>query len=227
MRAGDNAARPVEPGLVMPEQIEGEDLPHRSRAGFWSMITSEVMDHRHIVPRARGRVLELAGSPAGHYRHYKAEQVEALTILPGAAGGLPVNSEMLETGEFCFPVSAAADFHQLASHSFDCVVSTYYLCREREVHQTLGEIYRVLKPGGQLLFCEPGRHRNGFTALLQDWVTFAGRHALSGRHVNRPFFRLIKSAGFEIDLLERGTRLFHSSVLHHLYCGVALKQQVV
>src|SRR5512135_1981696 len=39
---------------------------------------------------------------------------------------------------------------------FDCVVSTWTLCSIPEVGRTLGEVYRVLKPGGRFVLLEHG-----------------------------------------------------------------------
>ena len=40
--------------------------------------------------------------------------------------------------------------------TFHCVVSTFTLCSIAGVGQALGEVYRVLKPGGRFLFFEHG-----------------------------------------------------------------------
>src|SRR6202158_4238674 len=39
---------------------------------------------------------------------------------------------------------------------FDCAVSTFTLCSIEDVGQALGEVYRVLRPGGRFLFLEHG-----------------------------------------------------------------------
>jgi ubiquinone/menaquinone biosynthesis C-methylase UbiE len=40
--------------------------------------------------------------------------------------------------------------------TFDCVVSTITLCSIAEVHAAMGELFRVLKPGGRFVFLEHG-----------------------------------------------------------------------
>ena len=44
-----------------------------------------------------------------------------------------------------------------ADATFDCVISTWTLCSIPEAGQALGQVYRVLKPGGRFLFLEHGR----------------------------------------------------------------------
>jgi SAM-dependent methyltransferase len=43
-----------------------------------------------------------------------------------------------------------------AAHTFDCLVSTFTLCSIAGVGRALGEVYRVLRPGGRFLFLEHG-----------------------------------------------------------------------
>src|SRR4029077_17296983 len=57
----------------------------------------------------------------------------------------------------------AVDQHVLSSERlpfeaerFDCVVSTFTLCSIDNVEQALGELQRVLKPGGRFLVLEHG-----------------------------------------------------------------------
>src|SRR6202035_300948 len=43
-----------------------------------------------------------------------------------------------------------------AAERFDCVVCTWTLCSIPDVQATLGEVLRVLKPGGGFVFIEHG-----------------------------------------------------------------------
>jgi ubiquinone/menaquinone biosynthesis C-methylase UbiE len=56
------------------------------------------------------------------------------------------------------------------SGRFDCVVTTWTLCSIPEVERALGEMRRVLKPGGRYLFIEHGRAESESTARWQDRI---------------------------------------------------------
>ena len=62
-----------------------------------------------------------------------------------AASGIEVDRQMLGGEELPFD-----------TEKFDCVVSTFTMCSIPEVGLALGEVYRVLRPGGRLLFLEHG-----------------------------------------------------------------------
>ena len=98
------------------------------------------------------------------------------------------------------------DFHHLnAEHlpfedeRFDTVVSTFTLCSIPDVVHALGEVRRVLKPGGQFLFLEHGRapdarSRAGRIGLNRTWMPVWG-----GCHLNRPMRELVAGAGLALD----------------------------
>ncbi len=94
------------------------------------------------------------------------------------------------------------DFHHLdAAHlpfkaaRFDTVVSTFTLCSIPDVVHALGEVRRVLKPGGQFLFLEHGRAPDPAVARWQDRLNPAWMPLAGGCHLNRPIRALVEDAG--------------------------------
>ena len=78
---------------------------------------------------------------------------------------------------------------------------SYALCTIPNPLPALGEIRRVLKPGGRLLFLEHGRSE-GWHGSLQDrlnrpWGCIAG-----GCNLNRQIDVLIAGAGFRFESLQ-------------------------
>lgn len=92
----------------------------------------------------------------------------------------------------------------LNDRSVDTVVSTYTLCTIPDVEAALGEIRRVLKPDGVLLFSEHGRAPNPGVRRWQDRVNPLWRLLAGGCNLNRDVPRLVHAAGFKLDRLEQG-----------------------
>jgi SAM-dependent methyltransferase len=70
--------------------------------------------------------------------------------------------------------------------------------------RSVGEVRRVLKPSGRLLFAEHGRAPDAGVARWQDRITPVWKHVAGGCHLNRKPDDLIRSAGFAVEALETG-----------------------
>lgn len=68
--------------------------------------------------------------------------------------------------------------------SFDVVVGSLVFCTIPDVDAALGEIARVLKPGGELRFLEHV-HADGWVGSVQDAVNPVWRRGAAGCHLNR------------------------------------------
>jgi ubiquinone/menaquinone biosynthesis C-methylase UbiE len=107
--------------------------------------------------------------------------------------------------------------------SFDCAVTTLTSCSLDNDDKPLREIYRVLKPGGRLLFLE---HGLSDSEAIRDWqrrITALQRRLCDGCHLNRGIDTLIRAAGFNVDemtnyCLEKVPRVFG-----YMYEGIASK----
>ena len=151
-----------------------------------------------LLAGARGRVLEVGaghGLNLPHYPHGVDELVltdPSPWMLERAPSGVEVRSAGLPS----LP---------LPDQSFDTVVCTYVLCSVPDPAAGLAEIWRVLAPGGSLLFLEHVRAGEG-TALgrVQDLIEVPHRLAAAGCHPNRRTEELLAASPLEVVALHRG-----------------------
>ena len=84
--------------------------------------------------------------------------------------------------------------------SFDTVVTSCTMCSVPDPVRALREIYRVLRPDGQLLMFEHMRSRNAVLGLALDAMTWFTRR--SGTDMNRDTLGNVNAAGFRITWVE-------------------------
>jgi len=88
------------------------------------------------------------------------------------------------------------------SGSIDHVLITWTMCTIPDVASALGELFRVLRPGGQVHFAEHGLSPDAKVAKWQDRLTPLQRRWAGGCHLNRPIDRLIEDAGFTVSRMD-------------------------
>ena len=149
---------------------------------------------RALAP-AHGRILEIGFGTGRNLTHYPptVRRIEAIDLDP--------DLDRVSMPRIAH-ASIEVDFHHLdAAHlpfdeaRFDTVVSTFTLCSIPDVVHALGEVRRVLKPGGQFLFLEHGRSPDAAVARWQDRLNRAWMPVWGGCHLNRPMRELIQAAG--------------------------------
>ncbi|MEU7900394.1 class I SAM-dependent methyltransferase [Nonomuraea sp. NPDC049152] len=87
--------------------------------------------------------------------------------------------------------------------SFDAVVMSLVLCCSPSAMETLQEVRRVLRTGGQLHFYEHQRSGNQVIALCENLVSPLWSRALGGCHPARDTLAALQHAGFAVDGVER------------------------
>jgi ubiquinone/menaquinone biosynthesis C-methylase UbiE len=170
----------------------------------WVMGKEEFQrQRRDALGGAYGTVLEIGLGTGLNLPHYPA-RVSWLTAVDPRLQ-LPKAIEARSVG-LSFPVEILRlDAERLSFEDarFDCVVSTWTLCTIPNVLAALGEVRRVLKPGGSFLFLEHGRSEDPKIARWQNWLTPIQKLVACGCHLDRRIDELIRAAGFSIELLER------------------------
>jgi ubiquinone/menaquinone biosynthesis C-methylase UbiE len=156
-----------------------------------------------IVPRARGRVLEVGVGSGLNLPLYDRANISKLYGLDPSldlqrlarrradAAGLPI--------EF-LPVSS--EEIPLADASIDTIVITYTMCSIPDAGRALAEMHRVLRPDGTLLFSEHGRSPDPGVVRWQDRLNPFWRRLSGGCNLNRAIPDLLGAAGFKLPELE-------------------------
>lgn len=157
-----------------------------------------------IVPRARGTVLEIGLGGGHNLPHYAVEEIErVIGVDPCEASwqlAQPKVSEVPFDVEF---LAASAEEIPLPEHSVDAVLMTFSLCTIPDPLAALAEARRVLKPGGELVFCEHGKAPDADVVRWQNRVNPLWRRLFGGCHLNRDIVGLLQESGFATRELER------------------------
>jgi len=159
---------------------------------------------RQVVPLCSGTVLEIGAGTGINFHLYDPSQVTKVWALEPSLGmrrlarkrlrnPLPVEFQWLDLPGEQVP---------LADNSVDTVLLTYTLCTIKDSEKALQQMLRVLKPGGQLLFCEHGLAPDSGIRRIQNILTPVWKRLAGGCHLNRPIQDCIQSAGFEITSSE-------------------------
>lgn len=173
------------------------------RLTHFAMRQKQLLPFRQrVIGAAEGRVLEIGIGSGLNLPLYGGRVASVI--------GLEPSSELLNMARpraeaATVPITlldASAETIPLDSGSIDTVVTTWTLCTIPNAPQALGEMRRVLRPGGALLFVEHGRAPEPGVARWQDRLDRLWSRLAGGCHLNRKMDDLISGNGFRIDALE-------------------------
>ena len=156
-----------------------------------------------VVPAARGRVLEIGIGSGLNLPLYEAGSVERVVgVEPSPEMTRMAAKAAARTAIDVELVSAVSEEIPLDSHGFDTVVTTYTLCTIPDAVRALGEMARMLKPGGRLLFCEHGLAPDAGVRRWQDRVNPWWQRIGGGCNLNRDIPALLRRGGFAIERID-------------------------
>ncbi len=175
-----------------------------------------------IIPRARGRVLELGIGSGLNLSVYDPERVEGIFGVDPSAE--LENKARKRADDIRIPVEMVPliiEQIHADSASFDTVVTTYTLCTIPDAVSALREARRVLRPGGELLFSEHGIAPDASVRRWQNRLTPVWKPFAGGCHLNRDIPALLQAGGFRITEMTK-RYLPGPKPMTYVYTGVAV-----
>ncbi len=153
---------------------------------------------RRVCAGLHGQVVEIGFGSGLNIPFYPAAVSAVAAIEPAEVGWklarhrlgastIPVHRSGLDGQSLPFP-----------DNSFDTALSTWTLCTVPDAAKALGEVRRVLKPGGTLHFVEHGLAPDERVRRWQHRLEPMQKRIAGGCHLTRPILDLITDAGFTI-----------------------------
>ena len=213
-----------EEALVLADRVPGSALTARLYDPvLWLGERTGLARSREILlSGARGEVVEIGAGTGLNLERYPSVGIERLVLveperhkagtLAERAGRIGFETEV---------VRATAEALPLPNDSFDTAVVTLCLCTIPDPGAALGELSRVLRPGGTLLFMEHVRSERPRLAKLQDRLRRPWAALADGCQCNRRTVEQMKAAGWEVEVEHIADRPFMPPVARPIVSGRA------
>jgi ubiquinone/menaquinone biosynthesis C-methylase UbiE len=162
-------------------------------------------EHRQrLLAGLSGRVIEVGAGSGANFAHYPTTISEVVAVEPEpylreraqrAAAQAPVSVSVVDGGADQLPGEAG---------TFDAGVAALVLCTVPDQQRALAELFRVIRPGGELRFYEHVIAHPKWESRFQRLAdaTF-WPHVAGGCHLARDTTSGIEQAGFVIESCER------------------------
>jgi ubiquinone/menaquinone biosynthesis C-methylase UbiE len=160
---------------------------------------------RRLLAGLAGAVVELGAGHGLNFPHYPAEVTGVTAVEPEPTLRAAATRAAADAPVPVTVVAGVADALPLGDRSADAAVASLVLCSVPDQDHALTELWRILRPGGELRFYEHVVPRGGPKRVLLQiadrsglWPAIAG-----GCHPARDTGAAIARAGFAIQRSER------------------------
>jgi ubiquinone/menaquinone biosynthesis C-methylase UbiE len=177
---------------------------------------------RRLFDNLTGTIVEI-GPGTGPNLKYLDKKITWIGIEPNEYSNPYIEKEAARLGMANIRIMklSASDL-PLADNTVDAVISTLVLCSVPDQQVALGEIYRVLKPGGKFIFIEHvAASRGTIMRRFQQFIKPIWKIVADGCHPDRETLAAIKAANFS-DVEGECFKVYNTFVSPHV-AGVARK----
>jgi SAM-dependent methyltransferase len=153
-----------------------------------------------IVPQSSGDVLELGCGGGINMAFYDPAKIKSFS-------GLDPSPELLDQSRKAAQAKGmTADIRggygeamPFDDAQFDTVLITFTLCSVEDQARVLGEIRRVLRPGGKALYLEHGKAPDASVAKWQGRIEPIWKNIAGNCHLTRAISGAYRDAGFAVS----------------------------
>jgi SAM-dependent methyltransferase len=149
-----------------------------------------------VVPLASGVVVDMGFGSGTNLAHYDATKVTKFIAIEPNPAMLARKRDAWRTDIPIEAYVAGAEATGLPDALADTIVFTFALCTIPDAIGALAEARRVLKPDGQLLFCEHGLAPDSDVAQSQRRIEPFWKVLAGGCHLTRDTKAMLSSSGF-------------------------------
>lgn len=156
-----------------------------------------------VIPGAKGVVLEIGIGTGLNLPYYDAANIDRVIGLDPSEESWDLAAERVAAVDFDVNFIGLPEGEiPLEDSSVDTIVVTYALCTIPDPVAALQGMRRVLRPSGQLIFCEHGKAPDAKVHKWQNrldgfWGKFSG-----GCHLNRDIPEILCAGGFSVNALD-------------------------
>lgn len=167
--------------------------------------TKPIMQQREkVVPRASGTVLEIGIGSGLNLPSYDGSKVDRLIGLDPSEASWELAGERAKDLPFDVEfIGLPGEEIPLDENSVDTVVVTFSLCTIPDPVKALQGMARVLRSGGELLFCEHGLAPDESVCKWQARINPLWSKIAGGCNLNRDIPAILNTGGFEVAELEQ------------------------
>ncbi len=163
-------------------------------------------DHRdELLAGLAGRVIEVGAGTGLNFAHYPNDVSEVVAVEPESYLRAAAEAAAAAAATPVTVVDGTADELPAAAGKFDGGVTSLVLCSVPNQASALAELFRVIRPGGELRLYEHVRSaKPGFARVQRTldlvWPWFGG-----GCHTSRGTEHAVTEAGFTIERVRHFT----------------------
>jgi SAM-dependent methyltransferase len=190
-RTGQSVSRPLFARVLLP------------RFTAAAMAHGQGAHRQRLLSALSGRVLEVGAGAGLNFAYYPPSVTEVVAVEPEVHLRAQAVQKAATAPVPIRVVAGSADHLPLEDASVDAAVASLVLCSVPDQRRALAELFRVVRPGGELRFYEHVRAPTPALVAVQRAIEPLWSCLGGGCHLTRQTKAAIVEAGFVIERIER------------------------